>query len=97
MKFTTENSEYEVDFRLRAIRRLSSTHAPTPRQGYDEEWKRYVSLTTVFDDDEEGFCFFIDWDGEGHGTLTSPVKELVGDLMYARVPRALIAQKRRGR
>lgn len=64
---TTENSVYEIDVENLRTRRIKGIEDPTPRQGPDSEWKSYANLQFV-----DGGVFF-DWDGEGHGTLTSPI------------------------
>lgn len=84
MIFKTLNSTYELDRENSRIRRLEGLDAPTPRQGPDGEWKTYATLTPVVEpvvpsDETPRLSFFIDWDGEGHGTLTSPVQEVVAD------------------
>ena len=77
-KFKTLNSEYEVDEEHSLIRRLSSNHEPTARQGVDGEWKSYAYLApTHVGDPPEAWSYFISWDNQGHGTLTSTVTEIV--------------------
>lgn len=71
MKFTTENSTYEVDVQESRIRRLGGNADPTPRQGADGEWKHFVLITPI----EPGQRVFVDWDA-GHGTLLSEVQEV---------------------
>lgn len=73
MIVTTEHSIYQVDLKARVMRRLNSSHDPTPRQGVDGEWKAYDSLTPRTP--EVGTSIFIDW-GEGRGTLTSLITEI---------------------
>lgn len=63
----TENSRYELDTVNKRIRRIEGKATPTDRQGPDMVWKDYVYLDRV------AGGYFIDWDGEGHGTLTSQV------------------------
>lgn len=72
LRFATENSEYEIDELLSRIRRLTGVVDPTPRQGPDGKWKAYVSTTEI----RPGVAVFIDWDGKGHGTLTSTVRRV---------------------
>ncbi len=75
MTFTTASgSMYEVDKENSKIRRLVGVDDPTPRQGYDGEWKVFVSITDV----ELGYSVLVGWrykeDGVTvEGTLTSPV------------------------
>lgn len=46
MKFVTvTESVYEVDQEAKRIRRLSSSHDPTLRQGADGDWKPYKNLS----------------------------------------------------
>lgn len=73
MKFRTENSTYELDEARLRVRRLGGTKNPTPRQGVDGAWKTYASISAV----SVSHPVWIDWDGEGHGTLTTPVVEIV--------------------
>lgn len=63
----TQNSTYEIDPVGKRIRRLNGQSAPTDRQGPDRVWKDYHGLSKVMG------CYLIDWDGEGHCTLTSRV------------------------
>lgn len=45
-RFTTESgSTYEVDYSKRKMRRLEGKQAPTPRQGVDGEWQKFVNAT----------------------------------------------------
>jgi hypothetical protein len=76
IRFATENSVYEVDVTNKRVRRLVSTHEPTPRQGADGEWKEFASMSLLL---AVGECVFFDWDDFGHGTLTSPVVEILRD------------------
>lgn len=46
---TTANSIYEINEPDKLIRRVSSTHAPTPHQGEDGKWRSYLSLGSMFD------------------------------------------------
>jgi hypothetical protein len=79
VNFKTGNSTYEVDWTNKLIRRLQGVRAPTPRQGEDGQWKAFASITPVLDGTDDGFFFFIDWDGEGHGTCTTVVQEITED------------------
>jgi hypothetical protein len=63
----TQNSTYEIDTVHRRIRRTTGSAAPTTRQGPDNVWKPYADITKVMGG------YLIDWDGEGHCTLTSPI------------------------
>lgn len=66
--FETETgSRYEVDTVNKRIRRTRGRALPTVRQGEDNVWKGYESFSKMYGG------YFIDWDGEGHGTLTSKV------------------------
>ena len=66
--FETETgSRYEVDTTNKRIRRTQGSALPTERQGPDNVWKEYFALGRMLGG------YFIDWDGEGHGTLTSRV------------------------
>lgn len=48
MRFTTiSGSVYEVDTKAKKIRRLNGNGDPTPRQGKDGEWQRYLNDITV--------------------------------------------------
>jgi hypothetical protein len=47
MKFTTENSAYEVNLVNKEIRRLKGSSDPTPRQGEDGVWKKYEDISKV--------------------------------------------------
>lgn len=67
----TLNSTYELDIPLRRVRRLEGDRAPTARQGADGEWKTFLRLFVTATD-----RVFFDWSGRGHGTLTSPVREI---------------------
>lgn len=72
---TVSGSEYEVDLGRKTARRLHNQRGsdPTPRQGDDRAQKTYAKIFSI------GDSVFFDWDGEGHGTVTSPVE-------YARGP-----------
>jgi hypothetical protein len=65
---TITGSVYEIDTISKRIRRINGTHAPTSRQGNDGEWKVYASLTSL-----DKYGLFIDWAGDGKGTVTSMV------------------------
>jgi hypothetical protein len=67
LKVETQNSTYEVDTVGKRIRRLNGSAEPTDRQGPDMVWKPYARLDKVLG------CYLIDWDGEGHCTITSHV------------------------
>ena len=67
LRVQTEFSEYEIDTDNKRVRRLAGVNPATNRQGKDGEWKTYVHL------DRMGGGYFFDWDGLGHGTVTSPV------------------------
>lgn len=72
----TTFSVYEVDRENCRIRRLTSDHEPTPRQGQDGEWRGYEDLRFMNDG------MFIIWNhtysGIAQGTLTSPIVEIAG-------------------
>jgi len=72
--FITESgSVYEVNEEEKLIRRISGNRKPTERQGEDGEWKKYHALIRLGDDIE--YSVYILWDNQGHGTITSRVKE----------------------
>lgn len=49
MKFETETgSLYEVDLESKKIRRLNGKGNPTPRQGQDGQWKKYINISPSF-------------------------------------------------
>jgi len=69
----TAHTVYEFDLAGRQVRRMHSTHEPTPRQGCDGEWRQYchIDLTT------DGRLLII-WrfeDGVAKSTLTSQVQD----------------------
>ena len=74
MKFRTLNSTYEIDFVHRRVRRLEGINDPTPRQGADGDWKTFADVYVV-DLPPDDTAMFFDWDGRGHGTMTSPIQE----------------------
>ncbi len=74
--FRTRNSIYEIDEANSSVRRLEGVKDPTPRQGPDGEWKTFVGMMQVLAPGDERVSYFFDWDGEGHGTLTSQVEEI---------------------
>lgn len=70
IRFNTETgSSYEVDTNEKRIRRVMGTHAPTPRQGNDKEWKSYHWISDI----ELRKPVLIAWDAEGKATETSLV------------------------
>lgn len=73
MKFKTVYSVYELDLEGKRMRRLEGENDPTPRQGPDGEWKTYHSSGP-----HDPMGYLIDWDGEGHCTLTSGVVAELG-------------------
>jgi hypothetical protein len=77
MLFTTENSEYEIDLDRRRCRRTRGEYHPTSRQGADGKWKDYHHITPSVP--QVGSAIFIDWDGEGRGTMTSMVTRVTRD------------------
>lgn len=46
---TTANTIYEINEADKLIRRVSSTHAPTPRQAEIGEWQPYRTLGYILD------------------------------------------------
>lgn len=72
----TEHSVYEIDKDRCRVRRLTSDHDPTPRQGEDGDWKGYEDLRFMADG------MFIIWgftySGIAQGTLTSRILEING-------------------
>lgn len=72
MIIRTENSIYEVDPNDRRIRRLSGKKEPSRRQGEDGQWRFYeiLHLGSI------GEPMFVDYLGDGCGTLTSHVMEI---------------------
>ncbi len=74
----TENSNYEIDYPNKRVRRLTSSHAPTPRQGIDGEWREFLAMYRM-----EGSLLFVwnkrDRDGVLECTLTSWVMDTTGD------------------
>ena len=69
MTFETETgSVYEIDPDGNRVRRLYGRKGPTTRQGHDESWKEFKFFAVTLD----GNLWF-DWDGEGHGTMSSRV------------------------
>lgn len=77
MFFTTSNSKYEIDLEKCQIRRLEGIANPTPRQGPDGEWKRYLTLSDV----RVGQEVLIGWELDGvlKATMTSPVTSVQED------------------
>ena len=78
----TEFSAYEVDQAEQRIRRITSTHAPTPNQGDDQIWKHYWHLSWV------GKRLLIEWgiDNTNDGdvlrrTMTSEIQSVDGDTL----------------
>jgi hypothetical protein len=72
MRFTTDNSIYELDPARHSIRRLAGTNTPTPRQGDDGEWRRFHAISAV----TIGCPVIIVWRMQGtiaRATHTSPV------------------------
>jgi hypothetical protein len=65
---TISGSTYEINTVEKKIRRVEGTHAPTSRQGNDGEWKDYTGLASL-----KNYGIFIDWHGDGKGTITSMV------------------------
>lgn len=70
---TRSGSVYQVDHEGKRVRRMSGENDPTPRQGVDGEWKSFHHINEEI---APGHLFF-DWDGEGHGTITSKVVETI--------------------
>ena len=74
MIFKTESgSVYEVNESTKKIRRIFGKGSATPRQGKDQEWKDYLSITTTYDN-----CLLITWSIENNvakTTMTSPLIE----------------------
>ena len=66
---TLTGSVYQVDTRNRQVRRVSAFHSPGKRMNNDGSWQFYHWCTP--DEPERGEHMFFDWDGEGHGTVTS--------------------------
>lgn len=70
IRFETQYSTYIVDEENKKITRLESTHAPTPRQGEDGEWKEYTDLH-IF---KSGVMIVWGYDnGMARTTMTSPL------------------------
>ena len=70
MKFQTEHSTYEWAPLVRMIRRVTSDHEPTPRQG-DGDWQP-CQIVMFHSDGPEGYPAIIVW-LDGGTTITSPV------------------------
>jgi hypothetical protein len=87
MQFKTRSgSLYEIDTTNQQIRRLNGTADPTPRQGADGEYRKYVELFPLVP--TVGQSLLIVWDkdvipppaeGSIPTTITSPVVELIGE------------------
>jgi hypothetical protein len=82
MKFETiSGSLYEVDEAKQSVRRLIGINDPTPRQGNDGEWRKYLDATDVAVG--QGVLFV--WEmvpgiiATAKSTLTSPVKRILTD------------------
>lgn len=73
LKVRTLNSTYEIDFARSRVRRLEAVSEPTRRQGADGEWKTFADLYAV-DLAPDDTALFFDWDGQGHGTMTSAIQ-----------------------
>lgn len=44
---TQSNSIYEVDVENKRIRRMEGKINPTPRQGIDGEWKKFLDISEI--------------------------------------------------
>ncbi len=70
---TQSGSHYELEPEARRIRRVTSTHPPTTRQGRDGEWKSFAETSTP----NEGESLVVVWrvrdDGVSECLITSPV------------------------
>ena len=74
--FTTDNSTYEIDQDGLRIRRLEGVANPTPRQGADGEWKKYLEVSPV----EIGAPVVMIWryvNGLAQATKTSRVRQII--------------------
>lgn len=56
----TRNSLYEVDRENKRVRRLTSNHDPTPRQGPDGEWTSFEEVVGL----QPGVSMVIIWSQE---------------------------------
>lgn len=73
--YETIYSTYEVDEDNKQIRRLTSSHEPTPRQGEDGQWKPYAD---IFPEDTGMLIVWEYVDGIAKSTLTSPLVLISG-------------------
>lgn len=75
--FTTlSGSVYEVDEPNKRIRRTYGTAPPTERQGEDGEWREYLSLDRVGDDEPHMLIVWRNVDGVLQSTVTSQIVEV---------------------
>ena len=73
MKFITKSgSVYEINTESKEIRRLNGKNDPTPRQGPDGQWRKYVDIFP--DPVEVGKSLVIRW-----GDDTKPLPETPTD------------------
>ncbi len=74
----TENSNYELDYPNKRVRRITGSNRPTPRQGIDGTWREFLSVYRM-----DGGLLFVwnkrDSDGVLECTLTSLVVDVTGD------------------
>ena len=75
IRFKTLNSTYLIDPIRKLTTRVEGTSTPTLRQGEDKRWKEFHSILLVIDAEHKP-AFFFDWDGEGHGTVTSQIQDI---------------------
>lgn len=71
---TLSGSAYEIIEGENKIRRLYGIESPTPRQGYDGEWKKYFSLML-----DANNILIILWNDSGQATVTSPIVSVTFD------------------
>jgi hypothetical protein len=82
---TMSGSRYELDTEGKRMRRLGGRNEPTPRQGVDGQWRRYV--TCLPSSPVVGSRFVVVWEitpeDTARSTMTSPVVviEVAGEAL----------------
>jgi hypothetical protein len=83
----TQFSLYLVDVTNKRVKRVDSEHPPTRRQGMDGNWHSISDANLI-----AGGVFFV-WqyeEGNGKGTLTSPVQRTTGSSAAIRAWQELL-------
>jgi hypothetical protein len=62
----TAYSTYEIDMARKRVRRLTSSHEPTPRQSADGEWQEYENLWLT----DRSVMFQWGWNDDGSARCT---------------------------